>query len=248
MTRMTLKHLARALAACAFAVLATHPATAQQSTTVLRNLGESLDACSSHPGATDLASRFQTGANALSVDAVEISWDHAGDPGYNRVGIFSHDAGTGRPGSRVGSTWLEHISPTTDGGIMTYTASGATIALQPNTDYWVVLQIADGAVPSCTVSSSFFAEPAAGNPSLLRQMAAGSLNNGVWQDVADGQALAYGLSAIIGAIGPGPGPGPGPGNPGNVQAVPTLTEWGVLTVSAILIGGALLTMRRQRRG
>ena len=256
MTRTTFKPLRHILAACAFAALAVQPAAAQQSTTVLRNLDQTLEACGASAGNPDVASRFQTGANALAVDAIEIHWqDDTAGASAHRVGIFAHDAGTGRPGAQVGSTWLGHTSNAIGSGQVTFTDTSGnnhTIALQANTDYWVVLRVAPGGTPSCTGSNSFFAEPTAGNPSLLREGVVGNIG-GAWPNYGSTWTLAYGLSAIIGAEpgpgpGPNPGPNPGPGNPGVVQSVPTLTEWGVLVLSAVLIGGGLLATRRQHGG
>ncbi|WP_431777241.1 IPTL-CTERM sorting domain-containing protein [Ottowia caeni] len=193
--------LARFVAAATLAtsILAPVPLSAQTVTTWLDNQTEPHQC--SFGGAPDAATRFRTGSVPMTLENVDIAWGNGGSNpgGYNRVGIFAHDASTNLPGSTQVGGWQEASGPTQPGTTMSY--SGQTIALSAHTDYWLVVDIADGTQLACTLSATFNAPAEAGAPAMSQFLIGGTIGD-PW---GDGPRSNYNpIYALAGSLGTPP--------------------------------------------
>ncbi|MBN9339951.1 MAG: hypothetical protein J0H52_07735, partial [Comamonadaceae bacterium] len=189
------------LAFSALASLASASAVAQAAPTMLLGNLPHAETCHVN-GQPDAAAHFRTGSKPLSVETIRVEWGEVTTPGtQNRVGIFAHNPESpARPsGTQVGG-W-KRAAGATQQSVMAY-ASSAPIALQPNTDYWVVVEIADNSRPRCTYSPNFGADPNAGNPTLSLRSAIGSTDTSGWPVVFTILTLAYALDGTVSVSAP----------------------------------------------
>lgn len=181
-------------------VLACLPAFGQQITTTLLHNLDQAQVCGA-TGGPDAAARFRTGSLPLNIEAIQLTWYNAGaNPGRNRLGIYTHDAAANRPATTQVGGWKE-TNADTQTGTMTYN-SPTPIALQPNTDYWLVVDITDGAQPNCTTSSSFTAGGEASGPAQNRSAAIGTAGGTTWPTLHTALTLVYALDGTTGAAPP----------------------------------------------
>lgn len=194
--------LARCLAAFSLVAgsLAYSPAIAQPVTTWLDNQTEAHQC--SFGGAPDAATRFRTGSLPLTLEAVDLAWgdDGASPAGYNRVGIFAHDNSANLPGSTQIGSWQEASGPTQPGTTMSYT--GQTIELAAHTDYWLVVDITDGAQLSCTHSAIFNAPAEAGSPAMSQFLMGGAIGTPWGSGPRSNYNPVYALAGSIGTAPP----------------------------------------------
>lgn len=198
--------------------LACSHAIAQPVTTWLDNQTESHQC--SFGGAPDATTRFRTGSLPLTLEAVDLAWgdDGASPAGYNRVGIFAHDNATNLPSSTQIGDWQEASGPTQPGTTMSY--SGQTIELAAHTDYWLMVDITDGAQLSCTLSATFNSPAEAGSPAMSQFLLGGAIG-APW---GSGPRSNYNpIYALAGSIGTAP-----PTNPDMAISLIDLPAFGIL--------------------
>ncbi len=152
-------------------------------------------------GAPDAATRFRTGSRPLTVEAIDIAWGAAGPgpAGNNEVGIFAHDNATNRPSTTQIGSWQQASGPTQAGTTMSY--SGSSIALNANTEYWVVVRIADGTRLACTLTPAFNTPPEAGSPSMSDFLVGGNAG-AAWAGPSADDNPIYALAGTIGSASP----------------------------------------------
>ena len=175
-------------------------ALAQPVTTWLDNQTEAHQC--SFGGAPDATTRFRTGNLPLTLEAVDLAWgdDGASPAGYNRVGIFAHDPGTNLPSSTQIGGWQEASGPTQPGTTMSY--SGQTIELAAHTDYWLMVDITDGAQLSCTLSATFNSPAEAGSPAMSQFLLGGTIGTPWGSGPRSNYNPIYALAGSIGTAPP----------------------------------------------
>lgn len=158
----------------------------------------------SFSGESDIATRFTTGSEYLTVETVEIAWGEVGadGAGFNHIGIFAHDNITDAPGATQIGGWLSSDGPTQGNAKQSYNNEGGPlIQLTPNTDYWVVLDIVDGSQVKCNDEPDFSTDPNSGNPTMSHLLISGE-HPGTWRTTTKAANLVYSLSGSMGNVNP----------------------------------------------
>lgn len=199
-----------ATAILAAVLLAVSANASAQSTTFLSNLSNTTDG--GYGGTPDSADHIQTGNAQLVIGEIQVLWESVGaTPGINQVLIYEDNGGF--PGTTTVGTPFTNASVTTT-GVVSYSGQAT---LQPNTVYWVVVDITDDSEVAYTFDATFTAAPETDGAVLLDRSAYGDNQAGSWSD--DPANLQFALL----------------GNAGAVVGVPTLTSWGLVILVLAMI-------------
>jgi len=189
-----------------------------QAQALLSNLANPTDG--PYGGGPDSANPFTTGSQPLDITSITVEWA-ASSGGVSRVGIYTNNAGV--PSTTQVGGFFTNPNPTVVGN-MVYTGSASLAA---NTTYWMVVDQVDDSEVAYTFTATFVAAPSTGGAVIPAGSAWGDNVAGTWND--DPASLKFSLN----------------GGTGAAAAIPTLNEWGMLILIALLAVGAWGALRRR---
>lgn len=124
---------------------------------LLSNFDSTIDG--DYGGGPDAANPFTTGTSPMEVGSISVYWEISAG-GVNAVGIFEDNAGF--PSDVQVGSFFVNPNPTTMGK-MRYLGN---VTLNPNTTYWVVLDINDGSEPAFTFTNVVTSDSSTGGASI----------------------------------------------------------------------------------